>query len=164
MSSSDDRELQIPSERLEWRWHEGHNTGDAVHAPGDGKLSISSANEGVVIRRTDAAGRITWTSRIHDADAGRIDADALAAYAALYRTRVTGARLRALDVATGDVLWEVALEGIGLIHHSKYETRIQIRLIDGSVVVYGAESGGRYIEVRATADGRLLGHRVLPPS
>ena len=162
MSAADDRNREAENELLAWRWREDRNPTPSAKIPGAGTIQARRADGGILIERLDAPDQTRWEFPVPDADAASIDADAHAAYAAVYRTGATGARLRALDAESGDVLWDVALDGLGLFHHSKYANAVELRLVDRAVVVYGLESNGRYVEARATNDGSLLGHRVLP--
>jgi len=102
---------------------------------------------------------------VHAIPAGVADSASLAfhegrLYALLYRARVTGAILWSLDATTGTRDFEVRLEGIGPLHHSKYSNRAQLRFIGDSPVAFGDESGGRYVEVRDPTDGHLISNRV----
>jgi outer membrane protein assembly factor BamB len=163
MARSGDREPQDNPALLDWRWGDDRE-GDGVRVAGDGTVRLQAADGRLVIRAADAAGRTAWTEPVDDADAGSIDADDHTAYVALYRSGATGARLRALEVTTGRARWEVSLAGLGPVHHSKYANRVRVRLVATRVIVYGNEAGGRYVEVRAASDGRLVAHRVMPPT
>jgi hypothetical protein len=162
MSAAGDRD-QRDAELLEWRWSDDRSEDSSVRLPGDGTIRARPVDGGLAIDRIDGAGQTRWTAHVPDADEASIDAGAQAAYVALYRRGATGARMRAVDVETGLVLWEVSLEALGLFHHSKYANRVQVRLVEEWVVVYGDESSGRYVEARAATDGRLIGRRLLTP-
>jgi hypothetical protein len=132
-----------------------------IPTPGGGQIRTRSEAQAVDIECTDLTGATRWLSHAPVANAASLAIDATSAYAALYRTGATGARLRALDLETGGTRWEVQLQGLGTIHHSKYANRVRARVVDGTVIVYGDESAGRYMEERSAADGHLLRRRLL---
>jgi hypothetical protein len=143
--------------------------GDArpiVGLPRGGSATFESKGRGrFAVQAFNAAGEPVWTFPISDgtADAASLAADERAVYAALYRMQVTGARIVALDVATGRSIWDASLIGLGPLHHSKYRNHVQLRLIDDHVVAFGDESAGRYVEARDPIDGVLVANRVERP-
>ena len=175
-TQSSDRAASADPGSIEWRWDEAAASGShEVHeaaggrrfvfgptgAPdGHGAGAAKSGELAIAAWRGDA--RPAWVFPI---PAGTADAAALAKragrlYAALYRTSVSGCRVLALDADTGRRIWEVALQGVGPIHHSKYRNRVQLTFIQDRLVAFGDESAGRYVEVLDPGDGRLLSSRV----
>ena len=160
-NESDDRPGPLDSEKLRWQWDDADDSRVATGIAGGGSVSFEPAGEGFAVR-ADPSGSPAWTYAISDGtDAASLVADGQAVYVALYRGQVSGARMLALDPATGRPLWEVLLLGLGPLHHSKYANRVQLRLIGGRVVAFGNESGRRYIEARDPHDGALIAHRVV---
>jgi hypothetical protein len=58
----------------------------------------------------------------------------------------------------------VRIEGIGPTLHSKYGNRVQLRVINNWLVVFGDESGGRYVEVVDSKNGQRLSNRMVRAS
>jgi hypothetical protein len=88
-------------------------------------------------------------------------ADASRIYAALYSGASTGCRVVALDAHTGAVVWDTELIGLGSVVHSKYATRVQVRLDADRLTVHGNESAGRYTEILDLVNGSRLHHEAV---
>lgn len=73
----------------------------------------------------------------------------------------TGARMSAFDVRSGERQWSVSLKGLTDISHSRYrnETFLEFDAATDSLLIFGKESGGGYVERRALKMGELLAHR-----
>lgn len=84
-----------------------------------------------------------------------------ALYVAHYNPIASGAELIALRSDTGDELWRVNVEGLGPIPHSQYLNAVELQQIDGMIVVFGWESGGRYVEAHDRKTGRMVSNRTL---
>jgi len=57
--------------------------------------------------------------------------------------------------------WTTRLTGLGPIAHSEYLNAVQLRMIHGRPVVFGWESGGRYIEAVDPVTGAAAFHTVV---
>jgi hypothetical protein len=67
------------------------------------------------------------------------------------------------DPATGAIVWTSSVGSIGTIGHSRYRNDVRA-VVDGErVVVYGAESSGKYVGVLDPREGRLIGWEVWRP-
>jgi outer membrane protein assembly factor BamB len=115
------------------------------------------------IRCVDSTGDCRWVQTI---SARTTDAAALVVhrgklYAALYSRYAAGCRVLTLDASSGHRLWETRLTGVGSVMHSKYMNRVQMRMKGKRLVVFGDESGGRYIEVLDPLSGRSIHNRRL---
>ncbi|MEO6774412.1 MAG: hypothetical protein ABI467_15580 [Kofleriaceae bacterium] len=115
------------------------------------QLRLSNAKWATVVQ---AARDATLTGAAMVSDHDRI-------YVATYNRIATGCTLTAFATSNGAKLWSVALEGAGPIAHSKYSNRVQLREIDGKPVVFGEESGARYVEVRDPVSGVLASNVKL---
>ena len=71
----------------------------------------------------------------------------------------TGCSVVAIDLATGNRIWETQLQGIGPTEHSKYRNRVNIETDGERVIVYGNESHGKYVEHLDVASGKILLNR-----
>ena len=75
--------------------------------------------------------------------------------------RTTGCTLVAFDLKAKRQVWEMALEGIGPVGEiSKWENRINMKIRNGQIIVYGDE-GKKYIEVVDLDSGETVSHRTL---
>jgi outer membrane protein assembly factor BamB len=88
--------------------------------------------------------------------------DAGTVYVAVFSRIASGCLLTALDTATGRKRWS-SFVGLGEIAHSAYANCVQLEVIAGRPVVFGWESGGRYVEALDPAAGTTKEHHVLPP-
>ncbi len=59
----------------------------------------------------------------------------------------SGTQLLVVDPASGEVVQEVTVHGLGPVAHSEYFSEVQLDVVHGHVVVRGREAAGRYIEV-----------------
>lgn len=80
-------------------------------------------------------------------------------YVARYCPIRTGCSVEAIDFATGQRVWALALEGIGPTDHSKYRNGVIVECDAGRVVVFGNEAHGRYVEILDARTGRQLGNQ-----
>ncbi len=74
-----------------------------------------------------------------------------------------GAQLIAYDVKSGEQKWRVDLKAVPDVEHSRYknETVVAFDASTSSVLVFGKESAGGYVERRDARTGKLLAHRVI---
>jgi hypothetical protein len=168
-----------------WRWT--HFGDEAIrrgaHKPaillGEEMIALRGSDEtrrtfSVERRRRDAApgvvsageARLRWSFVVEDAPFvgdGALVAAGDTVVVALYSRIASGCRLVGLDIKTGAKRWEVVLEGLGPVSHSKYRNDVQVSVINGQVVVYGWESSGRYIEIVDPKSGRTLHNEQVSP-
>ena len=71
-----------------------------------------------------------------------------------------GCTLVAFDLKAKRQLWETRLKGIGPVRHSKWRNRINMKIKDDQIIVYGDE-GRKYIEVVDLNSGETVSHRTL---
>lgn len=83
----------------------------------------------------------------------------------LYTTRFapesSGCTVAAINLTTARVLWERRLTALGPVEHSKYRNRVNLVVRDATVIVYGNETAGRYIEAVDARTGALIRHHAL---
>jgi len=148
---------------IQWQWNDTDAGGYAETQDQRFRFALNDDGRAGEIRCMDAAGNIRW---VVATDAPSTDSAALTVYedklfAALYWHGATGCRVLALDADSGEQLWEAPLKGVGSMGHSRYVNRVQIRISDGRLVVFGDESAGKYIEVLDPSSGRqILNQRV----
>ncbi|MEK9141332.1 MAG: hypothetical protein AAB308_09790 [Nitrospirota bacterium] len=150
-------------ENISWQW-DGEDTAGSVLQVEDGSRFVFARiadGEMVELQQLRSTATPVWTRRIPAvrANAAVLLHRAGKLYAALYSNIATGCRILALDAASGDVLWDTPLKGLGPLHHSKYSNLVQLRLINNWLVVFGNESGGKYIEVLDLTRGQLLSNK-----
>lgn len=133
----------------------------------DGRISAVPVNGAPLVRRVSASGAVVWERSIAPGFGETAELAVDAARGRVFATRhsflSSGCTLVALDLASGVMLWSLELQGIGPQDHSKYfnDVRLELRP-DGSVVVFGNEAHGRYVERVDGAGGRTVGHRLFP--
>ena len=153
---------------IPWTWDPNVPAGEAalLDALPAGRFEFRQGYGGAAEFRAERpAGKQVWAETVPP---GVADSASLALrdgrlYALLYRAHVTGAILWSFDAATGKRLFEVPLQGIGPLHHSKYSNRAQLRFIGDSLVAFGDETGGRYVESRDPTDGHIISNHVEKP-
>jgi len=151
-----------------WQWNAdapgGRGAGAMLQAEDGDRFVFARVAEGdtVELQRLRSTGDPVWTRRLPALRANSVmflhRAGKL--YTALYSDTSTGCRIFAQDAASGDVLWETQLKGLGPLHHSKYSNLVQMRFVDGRLAVFGNESGGKYVEVLDLDTGQSLPQRT----
>jgi hypothetical protein len=157
------------AESIGWQWDAadgGREAGSVLQAEDGSRFVFTRApdEETVELQRLEATGARLWTRRIPAmrANTAVLLRRASKLYTALYSDIATGCRVLAQDAASGEVLWERSLKGLGPLHHSKYSNLVQMRFIDDRLAVFGNESSGKYVEVLDPKNGQRLSNRVVP--
>jgi outer membrane protein assembly factor BamB len=152
-------------ENINWQWDEEDAAGSVVQAEDGSRFVFARIADGemVELQRLRSTATPVWTQRIATlrANAAVLLYHDGKLYAALYSNIATGCRILALDATSGDVLWDTPLKGLGPLHHSKYSNLVQMRFINDWLVVFGKESGGKYIEVLDPKSGQQLFNQVV---
>lgn len=82
-------------------------------------------------------------------------------YYADYNTLSYGCKLLAYDLQGGRELWRTELKAIGPVNHSKYRNQVWIEPLDeATVIVFGNEAAGQYVEIVDRNTGKTVGHKV----
>jgi hypothetical protein len=133
----------------------------------DGALSCTfTYDEHAYSARTACAlgGRELWHH--DDAYAFVEDAALVIDHDVLYGARISnissGCTVHAFDARRGTEKWATRLRGLGPIAHSEYLNAVQLRIVSGFPVVFGWETGGRYIEALDPATGATTRHALVP--
>jgi hypothetical protein len=84
-------------------------------------------------------------------------------FIAEFRPISTGCKVVAVDLLTGNHLWEFYLVGIGPTKHSKYSNSVNIETDGEKVIIYGNESNGRYVEHLDINSGKMLLNKQFEP-
>jgi outer membrane protein assembly factor BamB len=158
-------------ENIDWQWDDtapGVTRGQVVLEAEEGNYFVFTGSEPdrpVELKRARMPGDPVWVRHLPNiqANSAALLLDAGQLYAALYLDGATGGHVIALEATSGKVRWAILLEGVGPILHSKYRNRIQMRFINKWLVVFGDESGGKYIEVLDPENGQRLSNRVVQP-
>jgi hypothetical protein len=142
----------------------GPGPGATLPAPGGGRFEALPDPERrrVTLRRVLSSGEEGWRREVESgqANAAALASDAGRLFAALYARGASGARVVALDGASGASLWDRVPEGIGPVLHSKYANRVTLSAESGAVHVSGEESAGSYRETLDPATGETLAREV----
>ncbi|MEM9068462.1 MAG: hypothetical protein AAGE52_08145 [Myxococcota bacterium] len=104
---------------------------------------------------------LRWGFRVADdpTPGAVLAADDQRVYLARYHPIASGCVVYAYDRASGTELWRRGLWGVGEVTHSAYENRVQMRLEDSRLLVFGWESADRYLEILNVTTGAVVGHR-----
>jgi hypothetical protein len=158
-------------DRLKWDWSDDRATAkDSANRFGSEEYRVGLAQEPPVVRghkRKPGPLRInvsrgdeqvlSWDGHQHSVFVQ--DGDVL--YYTDFQDNSNGCTVIAYDMAKRRQVWRTHLKGIRVLAHSQYRNRINISKIDGTIVVYGKESFGRYIEVIDPGTGKTVGHKLV---
>lgn len=78
-----------------------------------------------------------------------------------FHPMTTGCRLHSVNLQTGKTNWATYLQAVGPVAHSIYINRINLYLSDNSIVIYGNESAGKYIESIDLNSGQKISHKLV---
>lgn len=152
------RRLQAPDPT--WRWEERGDPEEAtVDLPDGAVCGFTEAKGEHVIGCGPLLGPARWMSAAIDwVDRGAVVVHEDQLVVVTWSRIANGAWAEARDLATGEVRWNVELEGIGPQDHSKYSNQIEVDYDaeGGTIDVRGLESHGRYIERRSIDTGDLI--------
>lgn len=153
------------AEHLQWQWSDDYasvfksmmnNSGDyeitvkKLPHPGTGnelEIGVSHPERGKIFQ---------WPG--HRYTVFLIEGDRL--YWANFGSSGSGGEIVAVDLSTGKEIWRHRLLAMGEVVHSGYFNQMILVLRDKTVVVYGKESYGHYVEVINAETGQLVGHEV----
>jgi outer membrane protein assembly factor BamB len=157
-------------ESIPWQWcEETHerNRDVVLEAAGGARFTLERSSAGAVtaIKRNNAEGQGAWSTAVSTpfANTASLVVEGKHLYAALYSDIATGCEVIALDAETGKLRWRMRLQGLGPLHHSKYQNRVQIRILNTWLVIFGDEAAGKYIEVLDPERGGTISNRVVKP-
>jgi outer membrane protein assembly factor BamB len=156
------------ADAIPWQWNEeAGSVGRAfsVIVEGGASVDVARGRDGRVtgLRKYGGNGGEIWAAPLL-APAARNVAFLVhggALYIALYAENASGAELAAVDTKTGRLLFRAPLRGLGPGPHGKGRNRVQLHFVDPWVVVFGDESGGRYIEALDAKTGETVSSRKL---
>jgi outer membrane protein assembly factor BamB len=156
---------------IEWQWDSPERRSfragpDTVSAAGGGSITYQPRDrpEPAELIKRDAGGGELWkTSFDSQGQCGTAamleNGDDL--YVVHYCSIASGARLYVFDTATGKLLRDDPLDGLGPIGHSEYFNDVEIRFLNAHIVVFGKEAAGRYIEARRASTSALVSSQVF---
>ncbi len=82
-------------------------------------------------------------------------------YLADFSTGTSGATVIAIDLKSGDKIWESPVKSLGPIEHSAYSNRMNLHANKDVIEITGRESAGLYKEYKRTSDGQTVANRVF---
>jgi hypothetical protein len=147
--------------RIRWRFG-GSAAAKAPDGEGGRYTYRPGPREAARVRRTDREGKTLWETGVVGRPYARRGVLLLAGptlFVARYCPGASGADLFALAAGSGELRWKTAPYGIGTIGHSKYSNAVRLELLHDHLVVFGRESGGRYIEVIDPRTGRSVANQ-----
>lgn len=71
----------------------------------------------------------------------------------------SGCEVRAFDLKSRSERWSTSLKGIGPVDHSQYSNEVRIKQKDHTLVVYGKEAAGNYVEILNLSTGKQIVNR-----
>jgi hypothetical protein len=110
----------------------------------------------------DVKEHLRWSVPIDasETDAGIVVADDRAAYVAIFNPHVACATIRSFAAADGRRTWETFV-GFCMTAHSAYSNDIRLTLEHDRLLVWGAESEGRYVTALDLRTGVSQCHRIF---
>lgn len=153
-----------------WRWI--HRGGEGGWSADIGPKTIHAGGFECTYRHDDEAhdvgqvccdGPKRWCAEMHEEFVPGISLanDGVRLFVADYPAISSGARLAAYELETGTILWSRDARAIGPQAHSEYFNVVQLRVIDGTLIAYGDEAHGAYVESMDPATGELREHVTL---
>jgi outer membrane protein assembly factor BamB len=146
-----------------WRWKDDEATvGHSVLADrSEYDLTLGKkAGEREVTVAFAKDGKTRYTLAGHGHTVFRVVGDTLVF--ARFSPGASGAQVVAVDLITGKELWATDLKGLGPVEHSAYRNRLNLDATADTVIVFGYESQGRYVENLNTKTGKTTSHHVFP--
>lgn len=150
------------NDQVAWQWDDTAVEGSAI--TNDALFEVVFVDNHIAeVYCADRTGNLKWRRRVQTivADRAVLISEQGQLFVALYAHGFTGCQVFALDGSTGQHLWDTQLEGLGSVGHGRYSNRVQMKIRDGQLLVFGDEASGRYIEGLDPASGRQLYHRLL---
>jgi outer membrane protein assembly factor BamB len=153
---------------IAWQWNEEAGPAGrafSVSVERGASVDVARARDGKVmgLRKYGSGGGEIWAVQLLAPTARNVAflVHDGTLYIALYKESATGAELAAIDIKTGRLLFRAPLRALGPVRQSKVRNRVQLRFVDPWVVVFGDESGGRYIEALDAKTGATVSNRKL---
>jgi hypothetical protein len=154
-----------PEKQLEWRWSEKRASlayCTKYHLPDYEVLqSRGQYYAPITIRTKKAHKQVYYLREGHQGIVFTRWKDVL--YIAEYDPIATGCAVVAVNLQTGENLWQTPLEGNSPEWHSKYRNSVNIETDGQRIIVNGNESHGRYVEILDIETGKRLINKKLEP-
>ena len=153
----------MEAENIKWQWDETKLDNTAIYSGSQLNYVFDEVANTAKLQLSDVSGelKIIWEGKNVFADTVFLHIEGNVLFAAFYSQSSTGCKILALNLSSNQNLWEKQLQGLGSVGHSRYRNRVQMILTDNKLVVFGWESGGKYIEVRNPASGDLILNRKI---
>ncbi|HVH98109.1 MAG TPA: hypothetical protein VM869_05350 [Enhygromyxa sp.] len=159
--------VDLATPPVPWRWiHRGGEGGwfadigpKTIHAGGF-ECSYQHDDEAHTLGQVCCEGPKRWCVEMREAFVPGIAlvSDGQRLFVADYPAISSGARFAAYTLESGAMLWSRDALAIGPQAHSEYSNVVQLRLVDGTLIAYGDEAHGAYVEVMDPATGASLHH------
>jgi hypothetical protein len=153
---------QSIAEKTPWLWPAETATPEAcARGFGDGyEVEIVQPKEpslSPTIRvRKNGEDIVAW--RAHSASVFVRRGDML--YYADFSPSASGCRIVGYHLQAREEIWKTPLLGVGRLAHSMYHNRVNMKLDNRHLIIYGDEAASRYIELLDPFTGRIVGHRL----
>lgn len=150
-------------DELEWTWDKNQENPLDCAVLSDGRYQFQL--ETLVSRKYGLKisvlknGKSAYSWEGHYYSVFRIENDRL--YYADWDFSRSGGQVVAVDLENGKEIWRTSLNALGPIVHFQYLTRLNLKVTDHGITVYGDESQGRYIEVKDIGSGKTIGQKMF---
>jgi outer membrane protein assembly factor BamB len=158
----------VRADAIPWQWHEEAGPAGrafSVTLEGGASVDVARGRDGKVmgLRKYGGNGGEIWAVPLLAATARNVAflVHGGTLYIALYADNAPGADIAAIDTKSGRLLFRVPLRGPGPLPHGRVRNRVQLHFVDPWVVVFGDESGGRYIDALDAKTGETVSSRKL---
>lgn len=148
----------MEAENVKWLWDETKLDNTAIYCGSQLNYVFDEMANTAKLQFSYVSGevKIIWEGKNVFAETAFLYIEGNVLFAAIYSQGSTGCMILALNLETGKTIWERQLISLGSVGHSRYINKVQMILTDNKLVVFGWESGGKYIEVLETANGNLV--------
>lgn len=153
----------MEAENIKWQWDETKLDNTAIYCGSQLNYVFDEVANTAKLQLSDLSGevKIIWEGKNVFAETAFLYIEGKVLFAAIYSQGSTGCMIVALNLETGKTIWERQLISLGSVGHSRYRNRVQMILTDNKLVVFGWESGGKYIEISNPASGDLILNRKI---
>jgi hypothetical protein len=153
----------MEAENVKWQWNETKLDNTAIYCGSQLNYVFDEVANTAKLQLSDVSGevKIIWEGKNVFADTAFLHIEGNVLFAAIYSQSSTGCKILALNLLSNQILWEKQLQGLGSVGHSRYSNKVQMILTDNKLVVFGWESGGKYIEISNPASGDLILNRKI---
>ena len=153
----------MEAEDLLWKWDDSKSGTIATRNGFRISYNYDAASYTGRVELTDNFGKIqkVWERGDIYADSAFLLLNGDILFIGLFSRSATGCYLIAYDLSSKMVVWERQTPGLGSVGHSRYQNKVQMRMIGNNLCVFGWESDGKYVDVFIPVNGNLLVNKKI---